>query len=92
MDSSYIIFGILGISVFLYILSYIKKRPAAILTFSCRLTVGLFYIHWFNSFCTARGLSTFIGINLPTALVSGFLGLPGVMVLYMASLFLHYLP
>lgn len=92
MDSTYIIFLILGISVLIYVLSYIKKRPTAILTFLCRLTVGLVYIYIFNSFCSARGLSTYIGINLPTALVSGILGLPGVMLLYMASLFLQCLP
>ncbi len=89
MDSIYVIYGILGISVFIYTLSYIKKRPAAILTFICRLAVGLLYIYLFRSFCTARGLSSFIGVNPWTALVSGILGLPGVMLLLMGSLLLH---
>lgn len=70
----------------IYLISYIKKRPAALLSFFGRGAAGLSYIYLFNFFCAIRGISTHLGINLITLILSFFLGIPGVLLAYAANL------
>lgn len=74
------------IALGIYLLTYIKKRPAALLAFVGRGAAGLLYLHLFNSFCIARGVATSLGINPVTALLSAILGIPGVILAYGANL------
>lgn len=70
----------------IYLISYIKKRPAALFSFFGRGAAGLFYIYLFNSFCAARGIATHLGVNLITLTLSFFLGIPGILLAYAANL------
>lgn len=62
--------------------SSIKKRPASLLSLMGRSAAGLSYIYLFNFFCASRGVSTGLGINPITVLLSAVLGIPGAMLAF----------
>lgn len=74
------------IALTIYFLSCIKKRPVILLQFAGRSIAGLSYLYFFNSFCIARGVTTGLGINAITILLSTFMGIPGILLAYGANL------
>lgn len=48
--------------------------------------LGLIAVHLLNTFFVTAGLPLYVGIGVPSALVSGILGAPGVLLLYGVSL------
>ena len=47
-----------------------------------RVIVGMAVIFFINQFLESQGMDRTVGINLVSFLTSGFLGLPGVALLY----------
>lgn len=86
MNQNQIILLFSTVALVIYLISYIKKRPAARLSFFGRGAAGLCYIYFFHSFCAARDIATHLGINLITLVLSFFLGIPGILLAYAANL------
>lgn len=86
MQQNEIIILLLCITLILYILSCIKKRPSTLFLFIGRSIAGLLYLYFFNSFCMARGITTSLGMNPITVSLSAFLGIPGILLAYGANL------
>ena len=86
MNQNQIIILLSTAALTIYLISYIRKRPAALLSFLGRGAAGLSYIYLFNSFFIARGIATHLGINLITFGLSAFLGIPGVLLAYGVNL------
>lgn len=70
-----------------YFISYIKKRPTALLSILGRSTAGLLYIYFFNFFCATRDIVTGVGINPITGAVCTVLGIPGAILLYAVKIY-----
>lgn len=70
-----------------YFISYIKKRPTALLSIIGRSTAGLSFIYFFNFFCAARDITTGVGINPISGTVCTILGIPGAILLYAIRLY-----
>lgn len=59
-----------------------EKGMELTVNFIVRLILGVAVIFFVNQFLEARNLSGTVGFNPVTFLTSGFLGLPGVALLY----------
>ena len=59
-----------------------KKGAELALNFMLRLVFGMIAIFLINGYLQEKGLDACVGINALSALTSGFLGLPGVALLY----------
>ena len=81
MDSELIIFGLIGIVV-LYLVLKLLKWPLKILINGI---IGLVLLCLTNYFGTYFNFS--LEINAVTALISGFLGIPGIIFLIIFKLF-----
>ncbi len=87
MSQNQIIFFFVFISLAIYFIYYIKKRPAALLTFAVRSAAGLTYLWLFHTFCMARGLAAGPGYNPVTITLTALLGVPGAMLALAVYLF-----
>ena len=58
-----------------------------ILNVMLRSVLGTIAIYFVNSWLAAWGVGVEIGLNMATVLTSGFLGIPGVCVLYVLQLY-----
>ena len=86
MNQNQIILLLSAAALLLYLFYTIKKRPAARLAFVGRGAAGLSYLYLFNYFCAVRGVSTGLGMNLITAGLAVFLGIPGVLLAFGVNL------
>lgn len=59
-----------------------EERPGFIINFFIRALVGMAIIFFVNQFLGSRGMDSAVGLNGVSFLTSGFLGLPGVALLY----------
>lgn len=59
-----------------------KRRPGILFSFLIRAVLGMGIIFFANQYMDYRGISVSVGMNGVTFLTSGFLGLPGVALLY----------
>ncbi len=59
-----------------------NRRSRLIVNFIVRAILGLSIIFFVNEYLAFRGISVSVGINGVSFLTSGFLGLPGVCLLY----------
>ncbi|MBY0758764.1 MULTISPECIES: pro-sigmaK processing inhibitor BofA family protein [Sellimonas] len=60
-----------------------KERGSGfVVNFIVRVIVGMAVIFFINQFLESQGMDRTVGINLVSFLTSGFLGLPGVALLY----------
>ena len=60
-----------------------KERGSGfVVNFIVRVIVGMAVIFFINQFLESQGMDGTVGINLVSFLTSGFLGLPGVALLY----------
>ena len=65
-----------------------KKGAELALNFMLRLVFGMIAIFLVNGYLQEKGLDACVGINALSALTSGFLGLPGVALLYGVRVYL----
>ena len=65
-----------------------KKGAELALNFMLRLVFGMIAIFLINGYLQEKGLDACVGINALSALTSGFLGLPGVALLYGVRVYL----
>ena len=86
MEQNRIILFLFLFALFVYFLTYIKKRPKALLSFIGRGASGLIFIHFFNLLCASKDIITHVSINPTTTAISCFLGLPGVLLAYAVRL------
>lgn len=59
-----------------------EKRTGFILNFIIRAVIGLGIIFFVNEYLSYRNISISVGMNGISFLTSGFLGIPGVALLY----------
>ena len=67
-----------------------KKGAELALNFMLRLVFGMIAICLINGYLQEKGLDACVGINALSALTSGFLGLPGVALLYGVRVYLMW--
>ena len=59
-----------------------KEHSGFIINFIVRAVIGLGLIFFVNEYLSYKQIEIAVGINPVSALVSGFLGIPGVALLY----------
>ena len=67
-----------------------KNRAEAMLNFLLRAVFGMIAVYGINLFLQKQGIAGAVGINPLSFLTVGFLGLPGVALLYGVSFYLLY--
>lgn len=73
---------IIGILAAVFCIAMLRKHVEIIINFVLRGILGLLLIYFGNYFLAQRIPELALGYNLPNFLASGFLGVPGVMMLY----------
>ncbi len=68
-------------------ISFLGKKAEWLLDFALRNIVGAIALFFINMGITAVGCSVTVGINVATVLTTGFLGLPGLFLLYGLSIY-----
>ena len=84
MSEQYLIYGIVGIVV-LFLLIKLLKWPMKIIINGI---LGVVILYIVNLIGTGTSFNFSLAINPITALIAGFLGIPGVIVLIIIKLFL----
>ncbi len=79
LKSSFIIIGMLLVVIFIGV---IRKKIEWIVNFLLRMVMGTIGIYFINYVLTKYGLECSVAINPLSVLTSGFLGIPGLAVLY----------
>lgn len=82
MQNNQIFFLLFLFFLLICLITQIKKRPSALLSFLGRSASGLTFLHFFNLFCSVKGIVTYVAVNPLTACISAFLGIPGVLLMY----------
>lgn len=80
----FIIIGVCGIVLMIGIL---KKRSEIIINLILRTVLGLISIYFINELLKWQQIDMMVGLNPVTALTSGILGFPGVLLLYGIQLY-----
>lgn len=78
---------LIGAAVILFIISFIVKKTEWLINFALRGIMGIITIYFINIGITYFGFHMVVGINGASALVSGVLGIPGIIMLYGLSLY-----
>lgn len=65
----------------------VRKKAEWLLNFVMRGVLGAVAIYFLNMALFAVGISSGVGINAVTILTSGFLGIPGVLGLYLIGFY-----
>ena len=79
--------AIAGVCVLVLLIVTKGKKAEIAINFLLRAVTGAVGIYFINFFLAAQHLAVSVGINPVTLLTSGFLGFPGVAVLYGISFF-----
>lgn len=79
LESGFIIIGMLVIVIFM---GAAKKKTELIINFVLRMVVGTILIYFINYGLNFYGVRVSVAINPFNVLTSGFLGIPGLAVLY----------
>lgn len=74
--------AILGVCLIVLIIGALGRKVEWLVNFILRAVMGTVGIYFVNYFLESQKLSFVVGINPLTVLTSGFLGFPGVVVLY----------
>ena len=82
MEGQTSILFIVGACACVLLLGAMKKRAEWLLNFILRAVTGTLAIFFINVAMQKAGMVSLIGLNPVTVLTSGFLGFPGVVVLY----------
>lgn len=73
---------IIGVCCFVLLLIAIKSKSYLILNFVFRSVTGTLLLFLINKAMEMEGISLSVSLNAATVLTSGFLGFPGVILLY----------
>ena len=76
------VLAILGVCLLVLMIGAMGRKVEWLVNFILRAVMGTIGIYLINYLLAARQISVAVGINPLTILTSGFLGFPGVMVLY----------
>lgn len=88
MTHQTIILFIIALALLITLIQLIKKKPQYLVLLGIRGFLTIFFIHFVNFLCGAAKLTTLIQVN-PISLLSGaFLGIPGILLLYLSKLYL----
>ncbi|WP_066175300.1 pro-sigmaK processing inhibitor BofA family protein [Bacillus marinisedimentorum] len=75
-----VVFSVIGGLLFLLLMIGVPMKPLRFMgTAAVKMLIGALFLFFLNTFGTAIGLH--VPINLATAAISGFLGIPGVIAL-----------
>ena len=85
----FLMIGIAGAMILL--VTAMRSRTELLLNVILRGVLGLLAVYFVNAFMEASGISLHVGIGVPSALVSGVLGMPGVLLMYGIDLCAHLL-
>ena len=80
------VFCFIFLTLFFYI---IKNKPDYLVLLGIRSLLSYVLIQFVNYLCTAAHLSVLILANPITVFLGGLLGFPGILLLYITSLYLH---
>lgn len=64
------------------LIGFLKRKSALLINLILRTVTGLISIYFINEFLKWQNIQVMVGINPITALTSGMLGFPGVLLLY----------
>ena len=79
LKNGIIIIGMLFVVVFI---GAVRRKAEWVINFLLRMVVGTIGIYFINYVLACYGLEFDVAINLFSVLTSGFLGIPGLAVLY----------
>lgn len=82
MNTNAGVFLILGILVLVLLIGAMKSRTEWLINFVLRGVMGMMMVYFLNFLLTDMMPDMKIGYNFITFLVGGFLGIPGVALLY----------
>lgn len=74
--------AIMGVCVIVLLIGAMGRKVEWLVNFILRAVMGTVGIYFFNYLLAAQNISMAVGINPLTVLTSGFLGFPGLIVLY----------
>lgn len=74
--------AILGVCAIVLIIGAMGRKVEWVVNFILRAVMGTVGIYCFNLLLASQEISVAVGINPLTILTSGFLGFPGIAVLY----------
>lgn len=74
--------AIMGVCVIVLLIGAMGKKVEWLVNFILRAVMGTVGIYFLNYLFSAQNISVAVGINPLTVLTSGFLGFPGLVVLY----------
>lgn len=79
LENGFIIVVMLFVVIFM---GAVRRKTEWIINFVLRMVLGIIAIYFGNLAFSYYGLDLFVAINPISILISGFLGIPGVAVLY----------
>lgn len=85
IESGLVIIGMLFIVVFIVA---VRRKTECIINFVFRMILGTIIIYFTNSILNYYGIKVSVVINPISILISGFLGIPGITVLYGINYFI----
>lgn len=74
--------AIMGVCVIVLLIGAMGRKVEWLVNFILRAVMGTVGIYFLNYLLAAQNISMAVGINPLTVLTSGFLGFPGLIVLY----------
>lgn len=74
--------AIMGVCVIVLLIGAMGRKVEWLVNFILRAVMGTIGIYFLNYLLAAQNISMAVGINPLTVLTSGFLGFPGLIVLY----------
>lgn len=89
MDAGYLIYGLIGI-IAIFVVVKLLKWPIKILINGIVGVITLYIVNFIIANLSMVGINThfYVPINIITALIAGFLGIPGVIAIILILLFL----
>lgn len=78
---------IAGVCVLVLLMGAFRRKKEWIINFILRAVMGTVFMFFINGFLVSQGIHIDIGINPITVLTSGFLGIPGLIMLYGINLY-----
>ena len=78
---------LIGAAVLLLLISFFGKKAEWLLNFALRGIMGTIAIYFINMGVTFLGFPVAVGINAASILATGFLGIPGIVMLYGLSIY-----
>lgn len=79
--------AIVGVCAIVLVIGALGRKVEWLVNFILRAVMGSVGIYFFNYLLLAQNISLSVGINPFTVLTSGFLGFPGLIVLYGINFF-----